>query len=373
MIGAGNRFAAALAVGRPDNWFASKMPPLLAVAYLAILRFGTATVEVPRLLAASLVSIACVATYGHLVNDVFDLEADRRAGKINRLARMRPPHRALLTATFLAAGFLPSLLVAYSLPVLCLLALNYLWPTIYSVPGTRLKERGVAGLVCDALGSHVTPALFMLALFAGASPSGAPDGRAIFAAAVALWAGALGLKGILHHQLADRASDRRAGIATFATRSSVEVIQRFMTRFNLLVELPASALLTAVVFPWCPAALVAWAVYTGCEAAKYRLGFRFAFAPAPAPLRASVPFANEMFYVLWMPIAAALQLAIDHPIMFWIPVLQAAVFPGLCAQQAGDWRAIALNARAARLTGHARAGAAPIQTGVPTGPRRGRA
>jgi hypothetical protein len=368
------RLAGSLAFARPENWLVSKIPPLLAVAYLAVGRFGTAPDDVLRLLASGLVSIVCVATYGHLVNDMFDLEADRLANKVNRLAAMRPVRRVLLTGVFLIAGFLPSLFTDYSVWALSLLALNYLWPTLYSIPATRLKERGLLGVACDALGSHITPTLFVLALFASASPDRSVSGRTTFIVVATLWAGALGLKGILHHQIADRHSDLQAGIATFATRVPVEGIQRFLSRFNLLVELPISALLTAIVAQRCPAAVAAWVIYTGSEAIKYKLGFQFALTPAAAMRRASVPFANEMFYVLWMPMAAAVQLALDDPILIWIPLVQIAVFRQPVVQQIGDWRAILTNANLVRAARRARRVDASDGTGiqpVSRGARRG--
>src|ERR1700689_5482009 len=81
----------------PGNWLASKIPTLPAIAYIDILRFGIAPDEAARLLVSALISICCVAIYGHVVNDIFDLEADRLANKVNRLAAMRPTRRLLLT------------------------------------------------------------------------------------------------------------------------------------------------------------------------------------------------------------------------------------------------------------------------------------
>jgi hypothetical protein len=97
---------------------------------------------------------------------------------------------------------------------------------------------------------------------------------------------------------------------------------------------------------------------------KYKLGFQFALSPDPATIRASVPFTNEMFYVLWLPMAAAVQLAVDHPVLSWIPVLQAAVFGRHVAQQLADLRALIKNAalasprRAGRVARLARRGGA---------------
>jgi SAM-dependent methyltransferase len=324
------------AFARPGNWFVSKIPPLLAIAYIDMLRFGMAPGEGARLLVSSLFSICCVAIYGHVVNDIFDLEADRLANKVNRLAAMRPGRRLLLTVAFLLAGFLPALVTGYSIGAVSLLALNYFWPTIYSIPVPRLKEKGLLGVACDALGSHITPTLFILALFAPA----APGGLSVTALVAILWAAVLGLKGILHHQIADRDNDIRSGVVTFATKADVPTLQRFLTGFNLWAELPVSALFALVVCPWFPLALPAFALYLGSEAVKYKLGFQFALTDDPAEVRPSVPFTNEMFYILWLPMAAALQLAFQGPGFFWVPLLHAAIFRQPLLRQLGDWQSI---------------------------------
>ena len=367
------------AFARPGNWFVSKIPPLLAIAYIDILRFGIAPEAAARLLVSALVSICCVAIYGHVVNDIFDLEADRLANKVNRLAAMRPARRLLLIAAFLLAGFLPALVTGYSIGAVSLLALNYLWPTIYSIPVPRLKERGLLGVACDALGSHITPTLFILALFAPA----APGGVTVTALVATLWAAALGLKGILHHQILDRDNDIRSGIVTFATKADLATLQRFLSRFNLWAELPVSALLALLVWPWYPLAIPAFVLYVAFEVVKYRLGFQFALTADPAAARPSVPFTNEMFYILWLPMAAALQLGLQGPGFFWIPLLHIIIFrqPLLrqldegraILQRLGDWRSILQrlgawwagieNAVGAQMTRVAKRSTAPRDTG----------
>lgn len=341
------------AFARPGNWFVSKIPPLLAVAYLEILGFGLDPRDSARLLAAGLLSIFSVAIYGHVLNDIFDLEADRLAHKVNRLDGVRPVWRVLLTTVFLISGFLPMVIVPYSRAALFVLSLNYLWPTIYSLPMTRWKEKGLLGVACDAAGSHITPTIFVLALFSsGNRPAPGPGLEAALIAV--LWAAALGLKGILHHQIADRDNDIQSGIATFATARSLAAMQRFLIVLNLGIELPVSALFSVAVFPWCPLAVPAFALYVASETVKYRLGFQFALTASQATVRASLPFTNEMFYVLWMPMAAAVQLGL-HAGFLWVPLIHAAVFHAPVRQQAEDWRAIIKNAarrfRAVRSTG----------------------
>lgn len=323
---------------RPENWFVSKIPPLLAIAYLCLLRPGRTTTGMAAagLLGCGLLSILCVAVYGHVVNDVFDKEADRLAGKVNRLAAMPPVVCALLAAALLVAGFLPGVTAGYSAGAFVLLALNYLWPTIYSAPLTRLKERGLWGVGCDALGSHITPTLFMLALLRG---NESPE----LALLATLWAAALGLKGILHHQIADRENDMQSGIVTFATLSHMQALQRFLARFNLLVELPVSAVFAGAISGWCPLAGIALLVYVAGETLKYKLGFQFALTADPQTIRPSVPFANEMYYVLWLPMTAGIQLGMSQQALLALPVLHALIFQQAITAQIADWRAIVQN------------------------------
>jgi hypothetical protein len=310
---------------RPGNWWFSKIPPLLAVVYLAILLQVIDIGRAVLLIVCFIVSVSCVAIYGHAINDAFDIAADQRAGKSNAMAALNANGRALLILSFLCAGFLPAMVVGYSTFAITLLALNYIWPTLYSLPGIRLKERGILGVVCDALGSHVTPTLFALAVF-GVIAAVAPVDWFGFALMITLWAAALGIKGIVHHQIMDRDNDIRSGTATFVAAVPTDTIIRFLTWFNLCIELPVSVALAFVVYRWCPLAAAGLVAYCVLEAVKFGLGFRFPLGKDPRASRDSIPFANEQFYVLWLPLAAAVQLAARNPAWAWLPLLHAAMF-----------------------------------------------
>ena len=76
-----------------------------------------------------------------------------------------------------------------------LLALNFLLPTIYSVPPFRLKERGLAGVVSDTCGSHVVPTLFTAVSVLGSATWEQPLPRSLVLAGAG-WALCLGLRGM---------------------------------------------------------------------------------------------------------------------------------------------------------------------------------
>ena len=54
-----------------------------------------------------------------------------------------------------------------------------------------------------------------------------------------------------------------------------------------------------------------------------------------------MPFANEMFYTLWLPLAAAVQLALHDVSFAWLPVLHGLLFREQIVVQIGDARAVA--------------------------------
>lgn len=329
--------AQVLGLVRFGNWWTHKIPPLLLVVYVELIRRHASLGTSVAAICVLVLCVSCVAAYGHVVNDWCDIADDERAGKPNAMRGVHVGRRTALCVGFIVAGFAVLAPFSDAWPARIALAVNFLWPTLYSIPGVRLKERGLLGVLSDAAGSHVTPTLFA---FAVASMFDRAPANVIVLTAVLLWATALGIKGILYHQIADRANDEIAGVATFATGFDASRLFAVLARYNLLVELPASAFLTVVIAAFVPMAVGALIVYLTLESTKFALGFEFAVSSDARLRRASVPFANEMFYTFWLPLAAAVQLALDNVWFAWLPVLHGLLFREQIAVQIGDARAI---------------------------------
>ena len=338
-----NVAARALGVVRFGNWWTHKIPPLLLVVYVELIRRHAPLAASAAAICVLVFCVSCVAAYGHVMNDWCDIEDDERAGKPNAMRGVPVWQRAALCAGLVVAGFVVLAPFSNAWPARIALAMNYLWPTLYSIPGVRLKERGLLGVLSDAAGSHITPTLFA---FADASVfvPGAVNG--IVLSAALLWATALGIKGILYHMIADRANDEMSGVATFATTRDAGRLFAVLARYNLVLELPTSVLLTVVVAAFVPLAVVALAVYLALEGTKYVLGFEFAVSSDARLRRASVPFANEMFYTLWLPLAAAVELALHGLAFAWLPFLHVLLFREQVAVQIGDARAVGAQLKA---------------------------
>lgn len=329
--------AAALGRVRFGNWWAHKIPPLLLVVYAELARRHAPLGASVAAVCVLLFCVACVAAYGHVVNDWNDIAEDERAGKANTMRDVHVGKRAALCVGFVAASFAVLAPLADAWPARIALAVNFLWPTLYSIPGVRLKERGVLGVLSDAAGSHITPTVFAFAVASVFAPG--PANAVVFTVLLA-WATALGVKGILYHMIADRANDELAGVETFAASLDARGLSATLTRYNLLVELPLSVAVVAVVAWFMPLAVAAFVVYVALESTKYRLGFEFALSSDARLRRPSVPFANEMFSTLWLPLAGALQLAVNDVRLAWLPVVHCVLFQEQAVVQIGDARSV---------------------------------
>jgi 4-hydroxybenzoate polyprenyltransferase len=199
---------------RLQDWWAPKLPVLLAVAYAGLAHRGSDWAFSDLLF--PLASIIVGAAYVSLLNDYTDLEADRLAGKANRMAVLPPALRLplLLAIVALGVGFCiwlvprPLALAAYAAAWLVFAA--------YSLPPIRLKGRGFPGVVADAAGAHLFPTLYLY--FVTSHLGSPPGGDPVTVVALALWSLALGIRGNLWHQLADRDSDKTSGTSTFGAR-----------------------------------------------------------------------------------------------------------------------------------------------------------
>jgi 4-hydroxybenzoate polyprenyltransferase len=184
--------------------------------------------------------------YGYLINDLADVELDRRAGKSNVFHGVGWAKAALVVGVvFLGMvicgfpflrrpGFLP-LWVAWTLAA-----------TFYSLPPLRLKERGGLGLSATIAAQHAIPAAMAFAALGYLQTWGA----FVFVAYITL----RGVCSDVGHQMRDRASDEAAGATTFAVRHGHQTIARVYgisleletlllggVLLVLLVDLPAVA------------------------------------------------------------------------------------------------------------------------------------
>jgi 4-hydroxybenzoate polyprenyltransferase len=325
-------------LGRVKDFWSSKVAPVLGVAYCASLLYGVGPLATARTTLVILFVGLCAGSYGHFVNDSFDVEVDARAGKQNRMARCKPWQRMTFCAAAAALGFLPGVLFHWSLSSIFLLALEYLLPTVYSVPPIRLKGRGLLGLLADSSGSHLVPCLYAISLMA--HDGNVPMRRHLGSVCVvSMWALCLGLVGIVIHEFEDRANDLQSGIETFATATTFDRVRMPMT-LVYLAEVASFAILAGLLVRSALLVGICAASYVGVTAIRLRTHWEH-FRHVERP-RTAVQWwqLSHPFYETVFPLAAALECAYRYHWLTVLPILQLGVFAAAFREQAKPLREV---------------------------------
>ena len=199
---------------RAEEWWDYKLAPILSTFYATafVLHVAVSSLWVGAL--TLFLSIVTAAIYASAVNELTDRADDAAAGKRNRAAD-RPRSVAALLVVTVGAGLTFAWLWSDDTALLsCYLAV-WLAFALYSIPPFRLKKRGLPGVLCDAAGEQMFPAL--AAVFIACRGAQSVVGGA-WVSSVTVWALAFGLRGIVWHQLRDVENDRAAGVRTFVSR-----------------------------------------------------------------------------------------------------------------------------------------------------------
>ncbi len=300
---------------RGSEWWFYKIPPLLAIAYAEILLQTPPPQKALVTLLALLASMFFVAAYGHVINDIFDIEVDRRADKPNRMAVLSISQRLLLCISLAVAGLVPWLLTGFSTQSALLLAGIYTLLTIYSAPPLRLKERGFWGVMTDAAAVHAVPTLFIATVLS--QITNLPQPESVTLATVAtLWAALVGIRGIVLHQIWDRENDVASGVNTLVVRIGIEPARSWLSFLIFPCEILLLGLLMFVISQFAPPLGGVFAVYIILRGINTHLTSPPVFDPAPAQ-RAYVP-AHD-FYEAWLPLTLLVLLSIREAT--FIPLL----------------------------------------------------
>ena len=251
-----------------DRWWTTHYGTMLASVWL-VLAIAPTPPPLPTLLhtlALFTVATLGIGTFGHLLNDLTDIEQDGMTGARNLVAGQGAWSRLTLLAAVLGAGIAPWWWLPTTPAVATLVAAEYGLFLLYSVPPVRLKERGFPGLVADALYAYVVPNAFAMLLFASLAKATIPTW---ILAAVLVWCFSFGLERIMYHELLDAAGDARSGARTFVVRHG--------WRRSLEIDLyrlvpPMTAAFLLMIAGWAtisPIVPVAYVVYAGLTLRSY--------------------------------------------------------------------------------------------------------
>ncbi len=166
---------------------------------------------------------------GYFLNDLFDEKQDFLSKKFNFTRIINKYLMVLTISLFWFLGFY--LIHSLSKNASFLLVIQFLLLCIYSVPGIRLKEKGLLGLVTDAFYAHVIPAIILLNIL-----------QEYTAIPVFLWISfstfsfLLGMRDITIHQLEDLENDIQSNTQTFAVKN-LQYVKNQIDKLNILSAL----------------------------------------------------------------------------------------------------------------------------------------
>jgi 4-hydroxybenzoate polyprenyltransferase len=196
---------------RAKDWRLSFVPFIMGCVYLWLgwfkIAFNASSV---LLVVLSLVTTVGFASLGYYINEYFDIEADKKAGKINRLAFLSIQKKILFLIGSIALTFLPWIWLPADIFSWSLIGLQVLFFLFYSVPFFRFKEIPFVSNFIDACYAYWIPLMLSYHTYSLYTNSSAEFWFPFFSVAVFL----VGFRNILIHQIDDIFNDKRAGITT---------------------------------------------------------------------------------------------------------------------------------------------------------------
>lgn len=316
---------------RATEWWEYKLLPILGVFYATLACRHASIAAAWPVVIELLIGIAAGAVYVSVINDLTDRDEDRRAGKPNRLEGRSGVTTALLVAVPLLIGLAmawrwrddPLLLAAYGAAWLAFSA--------YSLPPLRLKTRGLLGVMADASGAHLFPAL-VAALLAFRAGGVAPD--LAWLVLVGVWAGAFGVRGILWHQLSDEEADRIGNVRTFVQRHGGRWARAIGARAMFPLECAALFALLWLLDDRIPfVALVLYAFLVIFKLERFEM-----HAAIVQPRPRHLILLNE-YYEVFLPVSLLVASALAHPADWIMLALHCLFFPGRLSQVISDaWK-----------------------------------
>ncbi len=295
---------------RVSNPWRYKAPFLISVPYFMILACDLPFQDALLGVFFSCMTILGIAGFGYLVNDYSDREEDQKAGKSNVILEIPKGTFILLLGILLSMAVLPWVFYfpmdTYSY---FLLGVEFLLFILYSLSPFRLKERGFAGVLCDALYAHAVPAVLAAYTFWLLGKKSYEE-AIIFILILGTWQSFLGLRNILLHQIGDHDKDKKAGIRTFVVDTGKEKAWK-MTKYFFF---PGECI--AFLGYWIFVGLEFWYFFLLYPVFALLVFFRRGFISnqsIPKDLKNVLYVFFDDFYVLWIALFFLVLCSVNRP------------------------------------------------------------
>ncbi|MHC5896916.1 UbiA family prenyltransferase [Nostoc sp.] len=317
---------------RGSDWWLYQIPKLLSVAYAQILLQAVPPQKSITTVIALLASMFFVAAYGHVINDTFDIDADLRANKPNRIAYLSKLKRNLLTIGLATAGLIPWLWIGFIPSSAILLATLYISLTIYAAPPLRLKERDAWGVISDAFSVHLVPTLLVATVFLHLNDTARPE--SIFLAVVSTACYFLmGIRGIISHQISDRENDLKSGVKTLIANLDLVGINQiifWVTRIFLPAEIILLVAMILIISQSAHLLIVFFVCYGILSIINFK---RWFFNTIDLTYVEGYYIFPHDLYEVWLPLSLLCFLSLQQPSFLILLILHILLFyPGIISR-----------------------------------------
>lgn len=179
------------------------------------------------------ISTLLMGCFGYYINDLFDIQKDKKVGKNNFAAIHKPIFRILIPFILLFLIYASWYILNKQQTILCLLISEVGLFLLYSLPKIRLKEIPILSVVIDSLYAYTLWGVFNLFLVANITVDEFEITQIIYL----IWLFILGARGVLSHHIFDYQKDIKSKTRTSATRFGLNNIRAIKTVILFPIEL----------------------------------------------------------------------------------------------------------------------------------------
>ncbi len=177
-----------------------------------------------------------IAGIGYALNDIIDYDADLKNKKRNLFINTSKIQSTLFVITFILFAIFPWFYLPFTTVTVFFLIIEFVLFFLYAFPPFRLKEKGILGVLADALYAQVIPNL--LAVYTFLKLSETLKLNYIFLILFSVWLLLVGIRNILKHQIEDCENDIRTNTNTFVTKNGKllsEKISYFIANIEIII------------------------------------------------------------------------------------------------------------------------------------------
>jgi len=316
---------------KAEKWWDDKAPPVLGLAYY-LLATSAQIVPLGRSLIAMfafIIAFIGVAGFGHVLNDLGDIDVDRAVGKFNTMQGRKRLHVALLIGALLAMAWLPWLILPANRWNLSFIGLQLLLLTLYAMPPVRLKARPVFGVLTDALYAYTVPTLITWTTWIHLGEPAKP--QPLLLAALIPWSLCTGVRSILVHQDVDAANDATSGLTTFVTQYGHAGTFWLLSRIVIPAEIGCFVLVTFAFsrelwfYPVAVVLFFCWRIFQLAYLSDIPVELPWRLSSERAVTLYGFQLLGE-FYPAWFPVIMLAALSLRSPVFLVLACMHLAIF-----------------------------------------------